>query len=81
MIRTFRVHKTRGTCKIVHVECHKVEIHQSGALLFWRNTGNLNMTLVMAYAPWAWKTVSEDVDVNATHEGSEPGRVNLDGNT
>lgn len=60
MTRSFRVHKTRGTCKIVYVECHQIEFHQSGALLFWRNTGNLERTLVMAYAPWAWKTVSEE---------------------
>lgn len=53
-MRTFRVHKTRGTCKIVNVCAERVEFN-GGAALFW--TGDL---LVMAYSAWAWKSISNE---------------------
>ncbi len=51
----FRIHKTRGTCKIVNVEADRLCFEPSGVLSFWAS-GHL----VMSYAPWAWKTACED---------------------
>jgi hypothetical protein len=53
-MRTFRIHKTRGSSKIVLVRAMSIRFETSGALTFWQGK-----KLVMAYAPWAWKTVSE----------------------
>lgn len=51
---SWRVHKTRGTCRIVWCEAEECAI-ESGALVF-RTQGRI----VMAYAPWAWKTAQEE---------------------
>lgn len=53
-MRSWRVHKTRGTCKIVVVEADLVEF-RDGCLIFL----TMDNRVVMAYAPWAWKTVWE----------------------
>lgn len=54
MLKTYRVHKSRGTCKIVNVEATHVRF-RGGVAMFYRG-----QTLVMAYAPWAWKSISEE---------------------
>lgn len=52
--RLFKVHKARGTCKVVNVEAESCNI-EYGCLVF-RN----GKTLVMSYAAWAWKTCHEE---------------------
>ncbi len=51
----FVVHKTRGTVKIVTIEAELVEFEPGGTLAFW-----IKQHLVMAYSPWAWKTVYQE---------------------
>jgi hypothetical protein len=68
----FRIHKTRGTTKIVNVEADFVEFEKGGAVSFWKK-----QRLVMAYAGWAWKTVSleADDDAQGNRKAKEEGRA------
>lgn len=54
-MKVFNIHKTRGTCKFVHIEADYV-IFDAGVAAFYAGD-----CLVMAYSPWAWKTVHEEV--------------------
>lgn len=57
MMKCFRIHKTRGTCKIVNVYASEIRFESGGAISFW-----INEKLVMAYSKWAWKSVYEEPD-------------------
>lgn len=56
-MKCFRIHKTRGTCKIVNVYASEIRFESGGAISFW-----INEKLVMAYSKWAWKSVYEEPD-------------------
>ena len=60
-MRRWRVHKTTGTSRVVIVEADNYQI-ETGCLLFRRAEDDGRLAVVMAYAPWAWKSFSEESD-------------------